>query len=160
MGRSWEGHENQLADLKGNLPVHSYRGPTTEPEQTSVGRLKSMNHVLKIECGWCNSPSKWCNVKNVWQTFWDLQTENHPLTAFSCQGGLQQYGSQQNGGWNLTMCAVNVIPASAHTKRFMDKKPDKNIIPMVSMWTWSNYHVSPWITSRLLIWRFDQQNSG
>ena len=56
-----------------------------------------------------------------------------PLTAFSCQGGLQQYGSQQNGGWNFTMCAVNVIPASVHTKRFMDKKLDKNIIPMVSM---------------------------
>ena len=53
-----------------------------------------------------------------------------------------------------------VIPASAHTKRFMDKKLDKNIIPMVSMWTWSNYHVSPWVTARLLIWRFDQQNSG
>ena len=27
---------------------------------------------LKIECGWCNSPREWCNVKNVWQTFWDL----------------------------------------------------------------------------------------
>ena len=31
------------------------------------------------------------------------------------------------------MCAVNVIPASGHTQRFMDKKLDKNIIPMVSM---------------------------
>ena len=27
---------------------------------------------LKIECGWCNSSREWCNVKNVWQTFWDL----------------------------------------------------------------------------------------
>ena len=27
---------------------------------------------LKIECGWCNSSKEWCNVKNVWQTFWDL----------------------------------------------------------------------------------------
>ena len=40
---------------------------------------------------------------------------------------------RQYGGWNLTMCAVNVIPASGHTQRFMDKKLDKNIIPMVSM---------------------------
>ena len=36
--------------------------------------------------------------------------------------------------WRMeSMCAVNVIPASVHTKRFMDKKLDKNIIPMVSM---------------------------
>ena len=41
------------------------------------------------------------------------------------------------------MCAVYVISASAHTNIFMDKKPDKNIIPMVSMWTWSKYNVSP-----------------
>ena len=83
-----------------------------------------------------------------------------PSVVSQLQGGLQQYGSQQNGGWNLTMCAVYVIPASAHTKRFMDKKLEKNIIPMVSMWTWSNYHVSPWVTARLLIWRFDHQNIG
>ena len=31
------------------------------------------------------------------------------------------------------MNAVNVILASGHTQRFMDKKLDKNIIPMVSM---------------------------
>ena len=41
------------------------------------------------------------------------------------------------------MCAVYVISASEHTKIFMDKKPDKNIIPMVIMWTWSKYNVSP-----------------
>ena len=58
-----------------------------------------MSHVPKIECDWCNCLIKWCNVKNVWQTFWDLWKENHPLTAFSCQGGLQQYGSQQKGRW-------------------------------------------------------------
>ena len=71
---------------------------------------------LKIECGWCKSPREWCNVKNVWQTFWDLQTENHPLTAFSCQVGLQQYGSQAK--WRME--SHYVIPASGHTQRFMD----------------------------------------
>ena len=47
--------------------------------------------------------------------------------------GYSSMDHRQNGGWNLTMCAVHVIPASGHTQRFMDKKLDKNIIPMVSM---------------------------
>ena len=114
---------------------------------------------LKIECGWCNSPREWCNVKMSGRRFGTNKQRTIPSQPSVARVGYSSmdHSKMEDG---ISLCVLWMWYQLQRTQRFMDKKLDKNIIPMVSMWTWSNYHVSPWVTACLLIWRFDQQNSG
>ena len=83
------------------VPVTSYKDPATDgvnsrawetlqmsashPWKTSVGCLRCMNHDLKIECGWCNSPMQWCNAKTFGRRIWGYKYScSTPQPSVAC----------------------------------------------------------------------------
>ena len=110
---------------------------------------------LKIECGWCKSrpASLMSHPKRLADVLGPINRKPPPHSLQLPANFRVDYSSMDRSKKKdgISLCVLCM---------WYQLQTDKNIIPMVRMWTWSNYHVSLWVTACLLIWRFDQQNSG
>ena len=94
------------------------------PHWTCINHFGSVGNPIDSSLSqWDVSDASGAMSKTSGRRFWTYKQRtipSQPSVGSQLQGGLRQYGSQQKGRWNLTMCTVYVIPASVHTKRFMD----------------------------------------